>query len=203
MACGQSVSVNFSIGSTFLKRALATLCYATHTLRCENLSSNRAFPLIYKAPTLSIPDVARVQGASLARDAEVVKNLDLLSVMFGIPPAKSTGLSGKQVKALTSSLRSARFSDSQGNSGDTEWGRVRSVIPGLDSSAMTIPPVPTTGVPGQYGPQPAASGLQSSSDRGTSSTSVKSQFETLLAASVGANGETPSSGDDDVVAEIE
>ena len=68
---------------------------------------------------------------------------------------------------------------------------------------MTIPPVPTTGVPGQYGPEPAASGLQDLSDRGASSTSVASQYETLLAASLGANGETPSSGDDDVVAEIE
>jgi hypothetical protein len=104
VACGQSVSVNFLIGNTFLKRAVATLCYATHTLRCENLSSNRAFPLIYKAPTLSIPDVDRVQGANLARDAEVVKNLDLLSVMFGIRPAKNTVLSSEQGQALKTSF---------------------------------------------------------------------------------------------------
>ena len=124
VACGQSVSVNFLIGNTFLKRAVATLCYATHTLRCENLSSNRAFPLIYKAPTLSIPDVARVQGANLARDAEVVKNLDSLSVMFGIPPAKSTGLSSKQGQALKTSLRPALFSNSLGKVGDNVWVRV-------------------------------------------------------------------------------
>jgi len=124
VACGQSVSVNFLIGNTFLKRAVATLCYATHTLRCENLSSNRAFPLIYKAPTLSIPDVDRVQGANLARDAEVVKNLDLLSVMFGIRPAKNTVLSSKQGQALKTSFRPARYSGRQENSGDTEWGRV-------------------------------------------------------------------------------
>ena len=203
VACGQSVSVNFLIGNTFLKRAVATLCYATHTLRCENLSSNRAFPLIYKAPTLSIPDVARVQGANLARDAEVVKNLDLLSVMFGIPPAKSTGLSSEQGQALKTSFRPARYSDDQGNAGDTGWGQVQTVIPGLDSSSMTIPPVPTTGVLGQYGPEPPASSQQVLSDGGASSTSVASQYETLLAASLGANGESPSSGDDDEVAEIE
>ena len=123
--------------------------------------------------------------------------------MFGIPPAKSTGLSSEQGQALKTSLRPARYSGGQGNSGDTEWGRVRTTIPGLDSSATTIPPVPIPGVPGQYGPEPPASGLQVSTARVASSTSVASQYETLLAASLGANGEPPSSGDDDGVAEIE
>ena len=80
VTCGKSASVKFLIGNTFLKHAVATLSYATHTLRCENLSSNHVFPLIYKATTLSIPDVARLQGANLARDAEVVNSLDLLLV---------------------------------------------------------------------------------------------------------------------------
>ena len=96
VACGRSVSINFLIGDTFLKRTVATLSYATHTLRCENLSSNRAFRLIYKAPTLSIPDVACVQGGNLARDAEVVKNLDQASTLFGIDLGSSTGLSSIQ-----------------------------------------------------------------------------------------------------------
>ena len=68
---------------------------------------------------------------------------------------------------------------------------------------MTIPPVPTTGVPGQYGPQPPAPSQQGSSDGVASSASVASQYETLMAASLSASGEPPSSGDDDGVAEIE
>ena len=43
VAYGKSVSVNFLIGNTFLKRAVATLSYATHTLHCENISPNRAY----------------------------------------------------------------------------------------------------------------------------------------------------------------
>ena len=43
VACGRSISVNFLTGNTFLKRAVATLSYATHTLRCENISPNCAF----------------------------------------------------------------------------------------------------------------------------------------------------------------
>ena len=124
VAYGKSVSIIFLIGNTFLKRMVATLSYLTHSLRCENLSLNCKFPLIDKALTLGIPDVARVQGANLARNAEVVKNLDSLSVMFGIPPAKSTGLSSEQGQALKTSFHPAHYSHGQGNSGDTEWGRV-------------------------------------------------------------------------------
>ena len=68
---------------------------------------------------------------------------------------------------------------------------------------LTIPPVPTTGVPGQYRPEPPASSQQGSSDGVASSASIASQYEKLMAASMGANGESPSSGDADEVAKIE
>ena len=160
MACVKSVSINFLIGNTFLKRAVATLCYATHTLPLENLSENRAFPLIYSAPTLSIPVVARVQWANLARDAEVTRNLDHILTLFGIDLGPSTGLPSKQGQALKTSLRPVRFDVSQGKASADGWGRVRADILGLYSLAMTLPfpPVPTAtannsrtyGVPGQY-----------------------------------------------------
>ena len=88
---------------------------------------------------------------------------------------------------------------------------MRSVILGLDSLAMTLPPVPTNtahnsgkyGVPGQYGPTPPASVHQVLSDGAPSSAREVSQYETLMAASLSASGEPSSSGDDDRVAEIE
>ena len=110
------------IRNMFLKRAVATLSYATHILCCENLSVNPAFPLIYKAPTLTIPDVARVQGANLARDAEVIKDLDQISSLFSIDLGPSTGLSGGQGQALKKSLCPARLNDSQGKVSDDVWG---------------------------------------------------------------------------------
>ena len=68
VACVKYVSVRFLIGNTFLKRTVATLCYATHNLPLENLSEICVFPLICKVPsTLTIPDVARVQGANMVR----------------------------------------------------------------------------------------------------------------------------------------
>ena len=95
MACGKlSVSINFLIGTTFLKCALATLSYAAHTLCYKKLSRDHVFSLIHKALALSVPDVARVQGGNLVHDAEVTKNLDHISTLFGIDLRPSTGLSG-------------------------------------------------------------------------------------------------------------
>ena len=67
-------------------------------------------------------DIARVKGANLARDADVVKNLDQISALFGIDIGSSTRLSSKQRQALKTCLRPAHFRDSQGKAGDDGWG---------------------------------------------------------------------------------
>ena len=82
---------------------MVTLSYATHTLHCKDLSNNHAFPQIYKALTLSVPDVARVQGGNQVRDAEVIKNLDSISTLLGTDLGPSTGLTSSQGQALKTS----------------------------------------------------------------------------------------------------
>ena len=103
---------------------MVTLSYATHTLHCKDLSNNHAFPQIYKALTLSVPDVARVQGGNQVRDAEVIKNLDSISTLLGTDLGPSTGTSGIHGLALETSLRSGRYTDDQGKPGDDVWGRL-------------------------------------------------------------------------------
>ena len=76
---------------------------------------------------------------------------------------------------------------------------------------MTLPHVPTNtdnnsgtyGVLGQYGPTPPVSGHQGLLDEVPSSASEASQYEALMAASLGTRGDPSSSRDEGGVVEIE
>ena len=111
VACGKDMSVIFAIGNTFPKCALATLSHATHTLRCKTLSKNCMLPLVYKVPTLSVLDVAPVQWVNLARNVEVIENLNQISTVLVTDLGPITGKSGGHGQALKTSLRSGRYID--------------------------------------------------------------------------------------------
>ena len=111
VACGKDMSVIFAIGNTFPKCALATLSHATHTLRCKTLSKNCMLPLVYKVPTLSVLDVAPVQWVNLARNVEVIENLNQISTVLVTDLGPITGKSGGHGQALKTSLCSGRYID--------------------------------------------------------------------------------------------